>query len=255
MLKSERRELIIDTLRKERSVKITELMERFGVSNETIRRDLVYLEEQGMARCVYGGAVYDFLTTNEYNYSIRIKNNQQEKLCICREAAALVNDGDSIAIGGSTTTLELGRHLARKNRLTVVTNSLYIANEIASNTLNKVILTGGVLSRDEQKMTGPDTVASFGRYFVDKAFFSAAGISEEGGLTEYSEEERGITETLIRQAKKAILLNDTSKFNVTAFYKICDTREIDEIITDWRASARDVQAYENMGITLRRANK
>ena len=150
MLKSERYQKIMELIRQQQSVKVTELQAMFHVSDETIRRDLAALEQQGLLRCIHGGAVYDAFTAKEYHVDVRIQTNPLEKEAICREASKLIRDGESLAIEASTTTLPLGPLLAQKNNLTVVTNSILLANQISENTNNEVILAGGRIWREHE---------------------------------------------------------------------------------------------------------
>ncbi|MDL2253903.1 DeoR/GlpR family DNA-binding transcription regulator [Ruminococcaceae bacterium OttesenSCG-928-I18] len=251
----ERHKIIVDIVQQQQNVPINTLIELLNVSDETIRRDLIALEKKGQLRRVRGGAVYESPTTNAYDISDRIKKKQREKEEICREAAKLVQDGESIAIASSTTAMAMGKYLAQKTDLTVVTNSIFLANQMSSNQSNHVILTGGTLWNEEQHLMGTLTKLSFSQYRVDKAFISVSGITPDDGLTEYTEEEAELLKTVIKYSKSTILLLDYSKFNVIAFHKIADWDEIKEVVTDSNASKKDVEAYERMGIRVHRAQR
>lgn len=255
MLKNERHEIIIDLIHQQHSVRVGELKRLFEVSDETVRRDLADLEKKGLLRCVHGGAVYDSPTTNEYHIEMRIKKNRQEKEAICAEAAKMVRDGESIAIVGSTTTWPLGQKLVQKNNLTVVTNSILLANQIGKNRSNQVILTGGVLWPDDQKLMGSLTEADFLKFNVDKVLFSAAGVSVENGISDYNETETELTKTVLQTSHRAIFLNDYTKFNVMAFRKVADIHAVQTIVTDWNASSGELKVYRDLGIQVIRAQK
>ena len=250
MLKNERHKFIINKIREQQNVHVKELKDYLQVSDETIRRDLMELESQGLLRCVHGGAVYDSLTANEYQVEVRINNNPMEKEAICREAAKLVQDGQSLAIVASTTTLPLGKHLARKNNLTVVTNSILLGNQISSNESNHVILTAGTIWHKPQKVMGPLAAYCFRQYRVDKAFFSISGISQSAGLTEYTEDEREIIQAAIEMSRERVLLNDSTKFEVVAFCRFAGTEVLHRIVTDWHISRKELSYYTAMGIKV-----
>ena len=255
MLKSERQNMIMDIITRQQYVKVSDLKKEFGVSDETIRRDLAEIEASGRIRCVHGGAILDSSSVTEFDFNIRAKQNQIEKEAICREAAKLVNEKESIAILGSTTTMYMGDYLERRNNLTVLTNSIYVANKIAINRTNEVIFAGGVLRFDEQRTMGDLAEQVFDSFYVDKAFISVAGISPDGGITEYNELETRVTRRAMKNAKQVILLADHSKFNFIAFRKIVDTASISDIVTDWRSDPAELEAYEKMGVTVHRASK
>lgn len=253
MLKTERQKIILDLLQKEQHVKVRDLKTRFDVSDETVRRDLNDLESQGFLRCVHGGAVYNSPTTHEYTVDQRVKQSQQEKEAICRKASELVADGESLAIAASTTTLFLGNYLALKNHLTVVTNSVYLANTIAGNETNKVKLVGGDIWLQEQKVMGADAELGFEQYCVDRAFFSVSGSSTELGIFEFTEVERNLTRSVIKSASSRILLSDVSKFGAKAFCRIAGIEAVHEIVTDWHVSSEMLEPYEALGIRVHKA--
>lgn len=255
MLKQERYNIITDLVRQQQSVKSSELMQLFDVSDETIRRDLAALEKKGLLKCVHGGAVYSSSTTNEYHIDIRIKKNQREKETICEEAARLINDGEAVAIGGSTTTLALSRYLMMKNNLTIITNSVVLANQLAENETHKVILVGGRLIRESKKTLGSDTAANFLKYRVDKTLFSVAGITPKDGMSEYSEEEAEIAGTLIKIARESILLNDYTKFSTVALRHVGDIEDIDYIVTDANTPWNELKPYSQAGIKICKSAK
>lgn len=250
MLKEERKNIVLELIRKNKSVRIAELTKMFGVSDETVRRDLTGLEKEGLLRCVRGGAVYNFSTAAEPHVELRLGKYVREKEAICRQAAEMVKDGESIAIQASTTALFLGKYLRGKKNLSVVSNSIELANELMREPTNSVILTGGSLWLDEQKTMGELAETDFKKFRVDKAFISVTGISPEVGLTEYNEQESRVTKAVLSSAYATILLNDSSKFDMMAFRKVCDIKQISGIITDWNVSAKDISLYKDMGIPV-----
>ena len=255
MLKSERQKLIMEEINRQQYVKVSELKDEFGVSDETIRRDLTELERVGRVHCVHGGAVLDSSSINEYHVNVRTRQNQAEKEAICKEAAKLVGARESITILGSTTTLFLGECLQRREGLTVVTNSLPIANKLSENNANEVILAGGRFFYDDQKSMGDLAEHIIGNLYVDKVFFSVAGVSPQNGIMEYNEQEMRLTRCAIKQARRRILLSDYSKFDETAFRRIADIGAVTDIVTDWRTPLAELKEYEERGIQIHRGTK
>lgn len=253
MLKQDRYNIIIDLVRQQQSVKSSELMQLFDVSDETIRRDLAALEKKGLLKCVHGGAVYSSPATNEYHVEVRIKRNQREKEAICEETAKLINDGEAIAICGSTTTLPLGQYLKLKNNLTIVTNSLVLANQLAENESHKVILIGGRLQQESKKTVGSEAAAHFLKYRVDKSLFSVAGITPKDGMSEYSEDEAELVKALIKIGREPILLNDYTKFSTVALRHVGDMEDLAHIVTDANTPWNELKAYSQAGVKVHKA--
>lgn len=249
MLKEERQKSILEQLKRKNHVSVSDLTTLFHVSDETIRRDLKKLEKSGLVRCIRGGAVFKPQRAREISSDVRIGNHAVEKTEICRYAASLVNDGDSIVVTESTTTLPLARFLKEKNNITVITNSLILASEISENSSNTVILAGGQLDPSAKRTMGNHTLHDFEEINADKVFFSAAGISPDG-ITEYSEVERDILRAVIAHCAKSYLLNDHSKFNSIALRNICPLNRLSGVITDWKTPHKTLSAYLDAGLEI-----
>jgi len=145
MLARERHQAILQLIENQGAVTVADLCHRFAVSDMTIRRDLAELERAGLIRRVYGGAVSARGRSYEPPFLTRSGESQAEKERIGQAAAALIHDGDSLALDVGTTTLEVARHLKGKHNLTIVTNSLHIANALANQSDIRLILAGGIL--------------------------------------------------------------------------------------------------------------
>lgn len=255
MLKKERQALIMNMVERQKFVKVMDLKDLFHVSDETIRRDLADLEKTGQLHCVHGGAVYDTSSVNEYHVNLRAQQNQEEKKSICQFAVNLIENGASIAIGGSTTCQYLKEPIMNKSNLTVITNSLILADSISLNKTNRVILTGGDIWGDDRKTMGTITERTFRSHNVDLAFISVAGISAEKGITEFKEQEAAVTQAIIYSAKRVILLSDHTKFNFEAFRKVADLSEIDDIVTDHETPTEELRKYEELGIRVHKGRR
>lgn len=252
MFLEERQELIIQRLKQTQSVRITDLVEEFGVTRETIRKDLYELEKRGIIRKVHGGAVLNKtdLPKEEPPYAKRSQINQEEKEKIAARAAGFVEDGDTLYLDIGTTMLLFAKQLKHKNNLTIITNSLLIAMEFGNDPNHKVILSGGEMRAGEMSLSGPSAVLSLQNYFVDKAFIGVGGLTHESGFTDYHVPEAEIRKLMLAHAKEKYALLDHSKMHITAFYKSADIQDIDVVVTDAGASVQLVQTLQHCGVEV-----
>jgi DeoR/GlpR family transcriptional regulator of sugar metabolism len=235
---SERRKLIIlDNLRLKGQVKVPDVAQRCAVSEETVRRDLMLLEQEGHVRRVYGGAVLAKPASYEPPYLQRQKVNAEEKVRIGRAAAELISSGDTIVIDVGTTTLELAKAIADKERLTVLTNSIAVAYHLMES-LNegrfagKIIVLGGRLNPEQQSLTGAPGEQVMTQFRVDKAFISIGGISMKRGISDYDLEETMLSRRMIEAAGRTIVLADDSKLGKEAFVEIVPIRKVDTVVSN-----------------------
>ncbi|MDG0792146.1 DeoR/GlpR family DNA-binding transcription regulator [Cohnella ginsengisoli] len=233
----ERKRVIVDQLKLDGRVKVPELSLRFAVSEETVRRDLLLLEREGLAKRVYGGAVPSKQTNYEPPYLQRQKEKAQEKERIGRAAAALISSGDTIAIDVGTTTLELAKAISGCERLTVLTNSLAVAYHLMES-LNggrftgKIIVIGGELNPEQQSMSGTMAERMISQFRVDKAFISVGGVSPNRGVSDYDLGETGMSRRMAEAAGQTIVLADDSKLNKEAFVEIVPLRNVHTIVSN-----------------------
>ncbi len=238
MLTEERHQSILQILASEGAVSVVNLCERLNVSKMTIRRDLRLLEDRGLLRRVRGGAISGRGRSFEPPFLLRAGEHQAEKELIGKCAAAMVKEGDSIALDVGTTTLEVARHLRGKTDLTVITASLPIANLLANQAGIRLIVTGGILRFGEGSFIGDLAVSAFQNFYVDKAFIGIGGISLDAGLTEYNLEDARVKKTLISSAKDRIVVTDASKFGRVTFAAVASLGEINKIVTDKLPTAK-----------------
>jgi DeoR/GlpR family transcriptional regulator of sugar metabolism len=219
-------------LESQSSVRITDLRDQFSVSKMTIRRDLDLLERKGLLRRVHGGAVNTRGSSFEPPYPSREAVNRDKKERIGQEASKLVQDGNSITLDVGTTTLEMTRHLQKKNNLTVLTPSLHIANTLSQQPNIRLILTGGILRSGELSLIGNLAERAFEDFFVDKLFLGIGGIDISAGLTEFNLEDALVKKVMLKNAKEVIVLADASKFEQIAFASVAPIDDISRIVTD-----------------------
>lgn len=252
MRQADRLASVLDELSSDGSVRVSDLSERFGVSVATVRRDLELLEEQRLVTRVHGGAVPRGLL---YELPLRYKEAraEHEKRRIAEFAASMVEAGATVGLTGGTTTTAIARALADIGELTIVTNALNIASELAIRTDLKLVVPGGVARSASYELVGPIAEAALAGLNLDLVFVGVDGISAAAGLTTHHEVEAYTNRALIRRAARAVAVGDASKLERVAFARICDVAEIESLITDEGADPAAVERLEGAGLTVRRA--
>ena len=229
----ERRQTLIELLRKQPGLRVREMAVALEVSEGTIRNDLNVLEEQERLKRVHGGAVLQDLSHFQNNSFIRrFQQNAAAKLAIARQAALLVLDGDSILLDASSTSYYLACALAGRNKLRVMTNGFELARELANNSSNTVILIGGVVNNDSSSVTGLLSEQIIAEIHIQKAFFSCSGFSLERGMTEVHLEEAQLKRKAIESAAQVIALIDSSKFGKEDLTSFASIDQITRLLTD-----------------------
>jgi DeoR family transcriptional regulator, aga operon transcriptional repressor len=249
MRRSDRLGAILEDLSSDGSVGVSDLVERFGVSAPTVRRDLELLEGQRLLKRTHGGAVAQGLL---YELPLRYKSarHQQEKGRIAEAAAALVRDGTAIGLTGGTTTTEVSRALVERQGLTVVTNALNIAGELAIRPNLKLVVTGGLARAESYELVGPLAEQSLAGLNLDVVFLGVDGISVGEGLTTHHEVEAHTNLALIEHARRTVVVADSSKLGRVAFARICPIERVDELITDSSADPASVSEFTAAGLIV-----
>jgi DeoR/GlpR family transcriptional regulator of sugar metabolism len=233
--------------------RVAELAEHFGVSAVTIRKDLQVLEEQRRIVRTHGGAIAPRGERPELAFQIRERLRREEKAAIAAAAATRVGDGESVVLDASTTALYLARQLKQRevwHGLTVVTNSIPIASELAGHPGITVLMLGGRVRWEALSVVGPLGDGFFERINVQKAFLGAAGFTLEAGLTDAMEEEAHIKRAMVAAAREVHALVDHTKWGRVASATFCRTDQLTGIYTDSRAPEETVAALRGMGIEV-----
>lgn len=250
MLAEERRLRIVELLRERKSVEIAELSELFAVAQETIRRDLKKLEEEGILRRTHGGATIEDRQTIA-PLATRAEANREEKERIGRRALDFVKEGDRIIIDGGTTTLQLARALKSNRRsASIVTNALNIALELAGLPELAVDVVGGTLSESSLTLIGPETEKAFARYRVSKVFLAASGITCEWGLGISNSFEAAVKKAMIEAADEVILLADSSKLGKEGLVSFAPLTKVSLLLTDKGADPKTLDAIARLGVEI-----
>lgn len=231
MLAVTRKSKIKEMVLEKKSITVSELSKLFSVTEETIRRDLKILEDEGILTRTYGGAYVQDGVQNDISVNIRENLYVSSKEKISLKCASLINHGDSIFLDSSTTSLFIATKI-RDKRVTVITNSLKVANTLADSESIRLILIGGALSSSSMSFLGRSALSSMQAFFVDKAFISCRSVSLEHGVTDSNEQQAELRQLAIKRANKVYLVVDYTKTNKTSFTNICSFDEIDTLVID-----------------------
>ena len=230
-----------------------ELASIFGVSVMTIRRDIDYLAEMSLLKKVKGGAqiLEKPNIVQEAELSTRINRNIEQKQTICRQAYSLIQPGQSVFLGGSTTILPLAKLIAENNpKITIVTNSVLACIDLAKADNVNVINVGGPLDNTTMCFVGPNIPGWIDSFSFDVAFFSSAAFDPQQGTFESSIALMGLKRTVAAQSAKTVYLADSTKFGNRALVKVLDISALDTVITDSRVSSNHTKILQEKNINV-----
>ncbi|WP_419875085.1 DeoR/GlpR family DNA-binding transcription regulator [Candidatus Pristimantibacillus sp. PTI5] len=251
LFEEERKRQIADYVRQHGRASVQELSNHFEVSESTVRRDLSDLEEQELLRRTHGGAVAAMQSnSSEPSFVEKEDRFQQQKLDIAKAALSLIREGDTIMLDSGTTTYHLAKLLKNFQRLTVVTNSVMVAQELANEKSIELLLTGGMLRPETQAMVGPFAERAIASVHVDKLFLATNGFDAENGLSTPNLIEAATKNRMIKSADEVILLADHSKFGKVSFSRFGEIKDVTTLITDSLASPTVLQSFEEKGIVI-----
>lgn len=255
MLSEQRYKEIMQLLADEGSVKACTLCKVLSTSRETVRRDLEYLEEKGMLKRIHGGATLpDSQIDGKYTYTSfkqRKHEHSASKKAVAQEAVKYISEGQAIALDSGTTSLELARIIKNKfHSLTVVTNSLTIANELADASGITLILTGGIYNVEEEAFLSDMATLILSRISIDILFLTTCGISVERGITYQRTDDIVIQSRLMDASDKTIVIADSSKIGMNSLVRMCGIEQVSMIITDSHVPAERVETLEQAGIKV-----
>jgi DeoR/GlpR family transcriptional regulator of sugar metabolism len=234
MLAPQRQATILDRVRQAGGVKVADLAAEFGVSDMTIRRDLESLAGRGLVAKVHGGATTPRPgSTDEPGFAAKSVRQQAEKAAIAARAADLVSPGFAIALSAGTTTAELARCLAGVPELTVVTNSIPVAEVFfrAGRPDQSVVLTGGVRTRSDA-LVGPVAVAAIRSLHLDLVFLGVHGMSERAGYTTPNLMEADTDRALVAAGEQLVVLADHTKWGTVGISSIAPLDAAQVLVTD-----------------------
>lgn len=261
MLVEQRYQRIIDLMQADGSVRVSELKKNLGVSPETIRRDLENMEQQGLIRRTRGGAFLNMEVLQAGGndkavytpFGKRELENLESKMEIADFAVRFINEGESIALDSGTTSYELARVIKKRFRnLTVVTNSLAIANELSDAPGITLIVTGGVYRPEESAFASDMAGLIFSKLSINTFFLTTCGISVEKGVTYQRMDEIIVQEKMMEASEKTIVIADSSKLGINSLVKMCDINRVSFIITDSTAKPGQIAPFEDAGVMVQK---
>jgi DeoR/GlpR family transcriptional regulator of sugar metabolism len=249
---------LLELLAAKGEMQVEDAAKALGVSAATVRRDFDELASQQMLTRIRGGAITQGVT---YDLPLRYKSEKHpsEKQRIAAVAAAMVRPGQVAGLNGGTTTTEVARALAIRPDLssdtpapavTVVTNALNIATELAVRQHIKIVTTGGVARPQSYELTGPLATGVLEQVALDLAILGVDGIDAVAGATAHHEGEASINQLMARQASRVVIVADSSKAGRRAFARICTAREIDALVTDAGIADEDVTSLQDAGVDV-----
>ncbi|MBN1816170.1 MAG: DeoR/GlpR transcriptional regulator [Sedimentisphaerales bacterium] len=245
LLAQQRREYILNELRNNGRIRVNQAAQTFHVTEVTIRRDLDYLEQNGLLKKTYGGAVLTDLPDMNMSVRFRHTRNVAAKKTIGQLASALIHDGDIIYLEAGSTCFEIVPYLIEKKSLTIIVNSLHLMSRLHEQIRHKIIVTGGLYRPERMDMIGPSAEATISQLGGFKAFTGADDISITGGISGADVATVTFTRLVLRQAAQVVFVGDHTKFDNPALYKIADIDELDFIVTDieplpdWQKAAQE----------------
>ncbi|ESQ84256.1 hypothetical protein ABENE_19730 [Asticcacaulis benevestitus DSM 16100 = ATCC BAA-896] len=249
MLQDTRQSEIYNLLQLHRSCAISDLAQRFDVSDETIRRDIRQLEAEGQAYRVRGGVT---LKENavEAPYLVRRNQNAEKKQAIALKASELVEDGMTVLIDSGSTAYWLCKALSKQRNLTVITNALDVAREMAGKNGAKVFFGGGAIDSDYQSSFGRETEAFMSSFTPEIAFFSIGAVDSRRGLLDFHYPEASMKAGLAALASRVVALADSSKFERQGIVKALDFKQIDIFVTDALPPRQILDALDEVEVQI-----
>lgn len=250
MTKELRKKNILKLLEQNEEVSIQDIVVRCNVSEITIRRDLSLLEKKGLLKRTHGGAVRSSVIPEMFAFANNSVERRNQKMEICKLAASLIEENDTIYMDCGTTVYFLSRFLSRFKNLSVITNSLPIVSELMPHPHIKVYLIGGELDTTRKALYGPMTDNLLSKYKADKAFIGAAGISLSQGLSSNHEKEASVTLKMAEAADKVYLLCDSSKIGKLSYFNYSSLELIDLLITDKEITPSVLEMFKDKNINI-----
>lgn len=250
----QRRELIAGLIEDEGRVSVAELAHRFGVTDVSIRRDLMILEDAGELRRVHGGAVPTSRSRREGVYAQKVRENRKLKARIGAVAATLVEPGDVVIFDSGSTVAQVAMHIApalqRGSAITAVTNSLPVIREISGWDGPHLVCLGGLYLPDHEALVGPQTIADMRDLSADLVFVGCDGLTEETGLTTPHVLVAEVGATMTSRARRVVAVADSTKLGRRGFTPIAPLSAVNVLVTDTDADPAALRWVRAAGIEL-----
>jgi DeoR/GlpR family transcriptional regulator of sugar metabolism len=250
MLAKERQNRILSTIKSDGSVRMSDIMQTFQVSHETARRDLDALQDQDLIKRVYGGAVLPDEASSVITAHVERKSSgTEERSAIGKLAASMIKDGDTVFLSVGLTVQEIAKQLRHRKDVTVLTNSVLVLHELLDSDVKLCVL-GGFVNNQERSIEGSLALDTLSKFYVNKAFIGAGGISTELGISDYSLEVASLNCKVIEQSKKTILVAHAKKFGNNCLSITAPINKVQTIISDVGLSAPYQEYIKKSGVEL-----
>lgn len=249
MIAAQRRSRIAEIVRADGAASISTLAGRLGVSLITVRRDLDYLDSLGIVERTHGGAIVG-AQPPESPYAEKVTQAAAEKASIARVASGLVNDGEVVVLGPGTTTEALALALSDRRGLTLVTNSVAVADAFLDSPHNQVILTGGTLRGSIRALVGDAAVRTFRGIHADRAFLSGNGLDPEFGLSTPDMVVAEVDRAIAGSAASLVIVADHTKLGARTAVQTVPIEEVREVVTDSASTGSVRDALVKRGVVL-----
>lgn len=250
MLAIERRNAILARLNAHGKVIVSDLSREFDVTEETIRRDLEKLDNEGLAKKTYGGAVLNQTVNTDLPFNVRKRANVDLKQRIAEKIAALIHDGDYIMLDASSTAIYVTKCIKSRKNITLITNSVEILLELADKDDWRILSTGGSLKKGSLSLVGTSAERMIRGFHVDLAVCSCKGMDMKLGITDSNEKDSEIKQAIFAAADRKVLAVDSTKFDKISFVRVCDINEVDVVVTDEQPSDRWVDCLKDKNVEL-----
>jgi DeoR/GlpR family transcriptional regulator of sugar metabolism len=238
---------ILQSLLRDGSASVAALCEQLGTSPATIRRDLIWLEEEGALTRVHGGAIR--IETDERVFEHVWQEDAEDKETVARAAAATIRDGESVLLDIGTTTRRLAAHLHGR-AVTVITSNLAVYEELATDEAVELILLGGMVRRNYRSLVGFLTEDALRQVRADRLFLGASGVRCDGSVMDDTVVEVPLKRAMLSAANEVVLVTDAGKFPGGGLARVCGPAEIDMVVTNVGADKETLAAMKEAGVEV-----
>jgi DeoR family transcriptional regulator, carbon catabolite repression regulator len=248
MLKEERFTHILTTLKKKGKVDLESLSSALNVSEDTVRRDIDSLHNNGLLLKVRGGAIT--LSKNPLSFQDRTRLLSEEKTVVGLKAQQLIRDGVTVFMDGGSTVCAIASHLPANARFRLVTNNMALVPILANYKHIELVVLGGLYDRTTAVNTGGQTCSEAAKYIADLYFMGTCALHPDLGISAVFQADGEVKQSMLKNAARTYALGNHTNLNSTEYYKVCNLKEITGLITDLPADDPQLDNFRNLGIRL-----
>ncbi|MDB5012216.1 MAG: DNA-binding transcriptional regulator of sugar metabolism, DeoR/GlpR family [Daejeonella sp.] len=248
MIKEERLQLILEHLSRNQKVLLAELSDHLKVSEDTVRRDIKVLSDQGLIKAVRGGAIAH--SPIPHHFRAREKHEVSQKKIIATKALQFLQHGQVVIFDGGTSTLAVAESLPRDLKITVLTNSFPIVSVLEDHPNIELIFAGGRLYKPSFTTVGHEAIKVFQNVHADLCFLGVGSIHPVIGLSALDYEDAQLKKTMVETSKQTVALSTLEKIDTAEPYIICPVTNLDALITDESPENEKLKIYKDLGILV-----